>query len=61
VLPDVAGLDPDLERPLHTILRQGPLARRMLTAVGDRPDAATLQRLQAQLADCLHAGACFGG
>jgi len=59
-LPDVAGLDPDLEQPLHTILTQGPLARRMLAAVGDRPEPATLQRLQAQLADCLHAGTCFG-
>lgn len=60
VLPDVAGLDPALEQPLHTILTQGPLARRLLAAVGERPDAATLLRLQAQLADCLHAGVSFG-
>jgi gamma-glutamyl:cysteine ligase YbdK (ATP-grasp superfamily) len=60
VVPDIAAFDPDLEVPLHTILTQGPLARRMLTAVGERPDAAALQRLQSQLADCLHGGTCFG-
>jgi hypothetical protein len=59
-VPDIAAFDPDLEVPLHTILTQGPLARRMLTAVGERPDAAALQRLQSQLADCLHGGTCFG-
>jgi glutamate---cysteine ligase / carboxylate-amine ligase len=60
LLPDVADFDPALEAPLHTILRQGPLARRQLAAVGERPDRATLQRLQTQLADCLHQGVSFG-
>lgn len=60
VLPDVGALDPLLVRPLQVILRQGPLARRMLTAVGTDPDRAALLTLQQQLADCLRAGASFG-
>jgi len=60
VLPDAGALDPDLVQPLHTILAQGPLARRLLAAAGESPDRATLLRLQAQLADCLHGGTCFG-
>lgn len=59
VLPDVGALDPALVQPLHTILTLGPLARRMLTAVGDRPDQGALLQLQAQLAGCLHAGVPF--
>lgn len=61
VLPDVAGLDPVLAVPLRTILVNGPLARRMLAAVGPSPDRATLVRLEQQLADCLRAGVTFGG
>ena len=61
VLPDVADFDPVLEGPLRTILRRGPLARRLLAAVGTTPDRATLDRLCLQLADCLHGGVSFGG
>ncbi|HLQ39229.1 MAG TPA: glutamate-cysteine ligase family protein [Planctomycetota bacterium] len=62
VLP-AAGLDPELVRPLHTILERGPLARRMLAAVGPAPDASTLRGLCARLADCLLPGGdpVFGG
>lgn len=60
VLPDVRDFDPVLEGPLRTILRRGPLARRMLAAVGTTPDRAALDRLCLQLADCLHAGVSFG-
>lgn len=56
VLPDARDFDPVLEGPLRTILRRGPLARRMLAAVGTTPDRATLDRLCLQLADCLHGG-----
>jgi carboxylate-amine ligase len=61
VLPDVADFDPLLEAPLQTILRRGPLARRLLAAVGATPDRAALDRLAAQLADCLRGGVSFGG
>lgn len=60
-LPDVAGLDPLLDPPLCTILGRGPLARRLLAAVGTRPDGEALRTLCAQLADCLRAGVPFGG
>ncbi len=60
VLPD-ADLDPVVEQPLRTILRRGPLARRLLTSVGLTPDRAALDRMCLQLADCLHAGVSFGG
>ena len=60
VLPDVQDFDPLVEAPLRTILRRGPLARRVLAAVGVTPDRAALDRLCAQLADCLHGGVSFG-
>ncbi len=60
LLPDVAAFEPDLDRPLRTILTQGPLARRLLAAVGDRPERAALLAMQAQLADCLRHGVSFG-
>jgi glutamate---cysteine ligase / carboxylate-amine ligase len=58
-LPDV-DVDPIVEGPLRTVLRRGPLARRILTAVGTAPDANELRRLAGQLADCLQAGVSFG-
>ncbi|MBL8748894.1 MAG: glutamate--cysteine ligase [Planctomycetes bacterium] len=60
VLPDVAHLDPVLVSPLRTILARGPLARRMLGAVGETPDRDALVRLQSELADCLRNGVAFG-
>ena len=59
-LPDIAGLDPLLEPALHALLEHGPLARRMLRAVGTEPDRESMLRLQAQLADCLAQGTVFG-
>ena len=56
VLPDAAAIDAQLARPLQTILSHGPLARRMLAAVGERPDAAALRSMCARLADCLVPG-----
>jgi gamma-glutamyl:cysteine ligase YbdK (ATP-grasp superfamily) len=52
LLPD-AALDPDLVHPLQVILAHGPLARRMLRAVGTAPDANALQTLCRRLADGL--------
>lgn len=60
-LPDVADFDPLLAEPLRTILEQGPLARRMLTAFGTTPDAASLRAMCDRFADCLHTGTPFGG
>jgi gamma-glutamyl:cysteine ligase YbdK (ATP-grasp superfamily) len=56
VLPDAAHVDADLVPPLQTILAHGPLARRMLDAVGTAPDAAALRALARKLADCLVPG-----
>jgi gamma-glutamyl:cysteine ligase YbdK (ATP-grasp superfamily) len=56
LLPDTSAIDPALARPLEVILRDGPLARRMLAAAGERPDAAALRSLCARLADCLVPG-----
>jgi gamma-glutamyl:cysteine ligase YbdK (ATP-grasp superfamily) len=60
VLPDIAGLDSLLEPPLHALLEHGPLARRMLRAVGTGPDSESMLRLEAQLADSLRQGTVFG-
>ncbi|MFY9345124.1 MAG: glutamate-cysteine ligase family protein [Planctomycetota bacterium] len=60
VLPDVADFDPALDAPLRTILGQGPLARRLLAAVGTAPSAADLQALCARLASCLRGGFPYG-
>ncbi len=56
VLPDVGTVDPALRRPLQVILEQGPLARRLLAAVGDRPLAAALPGVLTRLAECLAPG-----
>lgn len=55
VLPDVSIVDATLAKPLETILRDGPLARRMLNAVGTEPSVEQLRGLCARLADCLAA------
>jgi gamma-glutamyl:cysteine ligase YbdK (ATP-grasp superfamily) len=59
VLPG-ADVPAELAGPLQTIIDRGPLGRRMLAAVGSQPDAAALQGLMGQLADCLGRGAVFG-
>jgi len=41
--------------PIETILAGGPLARRMLAAVGDEPGRKDLERLATRLCDCLSA------
>lgn len=56
VLPDADTIDAGLAKPIETILAHGPLARRMLTAVGKKPDAVALRALSARLADCLVPG-----
>ncbi len=53
LLPSAATVDAALARPLHVIVGQGPLARRMLAAVGPQPDAAALRSLSRRTAACL--------
>lgn len=59
VLPDLGGLDPALASALRVILADGPLARRMLHAVGATPQRADLAGLQGKLAECLRLGRMF--
>lgn len=47
--------------PLRTMLRHGPLARRLLTACGDTPSHERLSTVYGVLGDCLAAGAMFKG
>ena len=45
--------------PLQTILRQGPLARRILHAIGSDYAPAHLAEVYRELCDCLHGGRLF--
>ncbi|HYD63693.1 MAG TPA: glutamate-cysteine ligase family protein [Noviherbaspirillum sp.] len=47
--------------PLQTILERGPLARRILRAVGNGVSPARLQAVYRELCDCLHDGRVFTG
>lgn len=46
---------------LHIILKEGPLARRLLAAAGEQPDAMRLRDVYAQLCSCLASGVMFRG
>ncbi|MBL8754207.1 MAG: glutamate--cysteine ligase [Planctomycetes bacterium] len=59
VLPDEAPLAAELQSALATIFARGPLARRIVVACGERPDARSLAWLGRELADCLRAGTAF--
>jgi glutamate---cysteine ligase / carboxylate-amine ligase len=47
--------------PLETILRRGPLARRLLEAAGLQPERSDLRRLATELGRCLRANETFAG
>lgn len=47
--------------PLQTILRQGPLARRILRAIDEEYSHAKLHAVYRQLCECLHEGRMFEG
>lgn len=49
----------ELAAPLEVILSGGTLAQRILAAVGDEPDRASLRRVYTTLCDCLAAGTSF--
>jgi carboxylate-amine ligase len=45
--------------PLRVILKQGPLARRILRAVGQDASRARLKAIYGELCDCLQTGRMF--
>ena len=49
------------QEPLHTMLEQGPLARRILRGVGPDYSGAHLQAVYRELCDCLEQGMMFLG
>jgi hypothetical protein len=51
--------DREWRRPLETLLERGPLARRLLTALGPDPSRARLAEVYGRLCDCLDAGELF--
>lgn len=57
LVDEVYAHHPDTEAPwddtLEILLERGPLARRILRAVGDDPDRARLAEVYGRLADCL--------
>lgn len=58
---DHAPLTPASGCILDTILRRGPLARRIVAALGERFDRARLTAVYRQLCDCLGEGRLFVG
>lgn len=50
----------ELSATLEAILEQGPLARRLLGALGDRPAPEQIRQVYLELADCLRTGRLFG-
>lgn len=53
------AVEPAMASALQTILEQGPLARRILRAVGVRPDRERLRAVYSRLCDCLATGDVF--
>ena len=56
LLPGADGLDAPVATALETILKHGPLSRRMLAAAGARPTREQLHELYLRLAACLVPG-----
>lgn len=50
---------PEIPSPLRTILEEGPLARRLLRALGEEPSRGRLRDVYAVLAGCLERGEMF--
>ncbi len=49
----------EIREPLETILDEGPLARRIINALGPDPDRDRLAAVYRELCDCLHEGNLF--
>jgi gamma-glutamyl:cysteine ligase YbdK (ATP-grasp superfamily) len=60
VPPDAPINEPMFRDALDLILEQGPLARRIVRAVGRAPEHPRVRRVYAELCDCLDAGRMFG-
>lgn len=52
-------LDQEVETALKTIMAKGPLARRILNALGKKPERETIKAVYAELCDCLEQGRPF--
>jgi glutamate---cysteine ligase / carboxylate-amine ligase len=61
VAPRGRSADPSVGSAIETILERGPLARRILSAVGPNPARDTIAAVYRNLADCLAAGRMFVG
>ena len=59
VAETVLSAPPELEPALAVLLERGPLARRLLDAVGATPSRIRLYDVYQQLCDCLDRGALF--
>lgn len=60
VAPAWLEADPDWTTPRRTLLQQGPLARRILAAVGDRASLERIAGAYRELCQCLEDGRMFG-
>ncbi len=59
----VADWSPDVvaySKPLQVILREGPLARRLVKSAGESPSRASLKSAYTEMASCLSKGTMFG-
>ena len=61
VAPQGRSADPSVRSAVETILERGPLARRILSAVGPNPARDKIAAVYRNLADCLAAGRMFVG
>lgn len=59
--PSGRSAHPTMRAPMEAILEHGPLARRIMTAVGPSPSRERLSAVYRELADCLAAGRMFAG
>jgi gamma-glutamyl:cysteine ligase YbdK (ATP-grasp superfamily) len=53
------ALGSEFSAPLHLLLDRGPLARRILEALGTRPSRTRIAAVYANLVDCLNSGRQF--
>jgi gamma-glutamyl:cysteine ligase YbdK (ATP-grasp superfamily) len=59
--PSVRSRKPNVAPAVKALLERGPLARRILTAVGPEPSRARIAAVYRQLCDCLAGGRMFVG